>query len=144
MPANIIQLVAACLALVLLVLVVAVAMFVARLRELRAKRIHPQAVSTAAKMAARLENTQPADNFRNLFELPVLFYALVAIAIATRHVPDWLVLGAWLFVLLRVLHSFIHCSYNRVTHRLVAFSLGFMLVIGLWLAFFLTLPRGPV
>jgi hypothetical protein len=56
-------------------------MLFTRVKEMRSKRIHPQAASTSTKMAARLENIQPADNFRNLFEVPVLFYALAAIAL---------------------------------------------------------------
>jgi hypothetical protein len=91
-------------------------------------------------MAARLENVQAADNFRNLFEVPVLFYALAAVALATSHVPGWLVSGAWLFVVLRILHSLIHCTYNRVMHRLAVFLISFALLVGLWVAFFLTLP----
>ena len=42
-------------------------------------------------MAARLENVQGADNFRNLFEVPVQFYALAAIALATQQTPGWLI-----------------------------------------------------
>jgi hypothetical protein len=94
-------------------------------------------------MSARLENVQAADNFRNLFEVPVLFYALGAVALAAHHVPSWLVVGAWIFVALRVVHSFIHCTYNRVMHRLAAFLASFGLLVALWVSYFLSLP-GPV
>jgi hypothetical protein len=135
MPANHLHLLAATLVLVLLTFAVAVAMFFARFGEMRRKRLHPQAVATSAAMAARLEHTAPADNFRNLFEVPVLFYALVAAALAVGVVPPWLVVGAWAFVALRVLHSLVHCSYNRVLHRAVVFLAGYLLVLGLWTAF---------
>ncbi len=135
-------LVAPTLAMVLLTCVVGAYLLYSRVTEMRAKRIHPQAAANSLQMAARLENVQPADNFRNLFEVPVLFYALVAIALATQHVPPWLVSGAWAFVALRVLHSAIHCTYNKVMHRLAAFMGGFALLVGLWVAFFLTLPAG--
>ncbi len=49
--------------------------------------------------------------------------------------------GAWGFVGLRVVHSAIHCTYNRVFHRLPVFAASFVLLVGLWVAFFLTLPR---
>jgi hypothetical protein len=109
--------------------------------EMRAKRIHPQAAATSVKLAARLENIQAADNFRNLFETPVLFYALVATALATSHVPGWLAQGAWIYVALRVAHSVIHCTYNKVYHRLAAFASSFALVVGLWSAFVLSFAR---
>ena len=117
MSPNAYQIVAACLALVLLAFLVGARLLYTRVQEMRRKRIHPQAVATSVKMTARLENIQPADNFRNLFEVPVLFFALAAVALAISHTPGWLVHGAWLYVGLRALHSLIHCSYNRVAHR---------------------------
>ncbi len=145
MPANAILIVAACFALVLLTFAVAMRMLAARVAEMRAKRIHPQAVATSAQIAARLENSQAADNFRNLFETPVLFYALSAVALATGHTPDWLVYGAWLYVALRALHSWIQCSYNKVMHRFRAYLAGFALLVVLWISFFVTLlARGPL
>lgn len=140
MANNASALLGACLALVLLVAAVGARLLFTRVREMRKKRIHPQAAATSVAMAARLEDVQAADNFRNLFEAPVLFYALVAVALATHHVPGWLVLGAWAFVALRYLHSWIHCTYNRVMHRLAAFLTGLALLVVLWVAFVLTLP----
>jgi hypothetical protein len=106
---------------------------------MRAKRLHPQKIATSAQLAGRLDDIQASDNFRNLFEVPVLFYALVAIAIGTDHTPDWLAVGAWLFVALRVIHSLIHCTYNNVMHRLAAFLASFGLLVALWIAFVVTL-----
>jgi hypothetical protein len=139
MPANHIQLIAACLAMVLLVAAVGAAMLFARVRDMRRKRIDPQALATSSSMAEHLENVQAADNFRNLFEVPVLFFALAAIALATGHVPEWLVFGAWLYVALRVLHSLIHCTYNKVYHRLTVFLASFILLVVMWVAFFVSL-----
>lgn len=126
-------------AMVLLSALVAVRLLVVRTREMRRKRVHPQAASTSIQMAARLEDVQAADNFRNLFEVPVLFYALVATALATAHTPGWLVAGAWVFVGLRVAHSVIHCTYNTVMHRFTVFMLGFAVVVGLWTALMISL-----
>jgi hypothetical protein len=140
MPDNAVHLIAAQLALVLLTFGVGVRLLFSRVQEMRAKRIHPQAASTSVQMAARLENVQAADNFRNLLEVPVLFYSLGAVALATNQTPAWLVVGAWVFVALRVVHSLIHCTYNRVMHRLAAFAGSFVLLVTLWVSFFLSLP----
>ena len=139
MSSSTLSLATSALALVLLTALVGVRLLYCRVREMRLKRIHPQATATSVQMAKRLEDVQAADNFKNLFEVPVLFYALVATALAIGHTPSWLVAGAWLFVLLRVMHSFIHCTYNRVFHRLAAFLSSFGLVVGLWVAFILAL-----
>ena len=49
-----------------------------RLGEMRSRRIHPQQVATSKQMGETMQNVQSADHFRNLFEVPVLFYALCA------------------------------------------------------------------
>ena len=139
MSANSLHLVAALLALVVLTFLVGGLVLFSRVQESRQKRIHPQAVSTSVKMAARLENVQASDNFKNLFEVPVLFYALGSVALATNHIPLWLGYGAWAFVASRMVHTFIHCTYNKVVHRLAAFLCGFLLLVTLWVSFFFSL-----
>lgn len=140
MPTNAVLLIAALFCLVLFTWLVGVFLLFARVQEIQKKGINPQAASTSVTMAIYLENVQAADNFRNLFEVPVLFYTLGAVALATHHIPGWLVPGAWLFVALRVLHTGIHCTYNKVVHRLGVFLSGFGLLVGLWIAFFVSLP----
>ena len=142
MTPNGFNLLLATLGMVLLTLAVGVLMLYSRVREMRQKRLHPQKAATSRTMAANLENVRAADNFRNLFETPVLFYALVACAIAASYVPPWLVIGAWCYFGLRVAHSLIHTTYNNVLHRLVVFAASFVLLVGLWLVFVLTFPKG--
>ena len=141
MTPNAFYLLLAALALVLLTAAVGLRMLYCRVQEMRQKRLHPQKAATSKLMAANLEDVQAADNFRNLFETPVLFYALVACAVAAAYVPPWLVIGAWCYFGLRVVHTIIHCTYNNVMHRLAVFAIGFVLLLGLWIAFVLTLPN---
>ncbi|MFO1507519.1 MAG: MAPEG family protein [Lysobacterales bacterium] len=118
------------LAMVALTFVVWIRMYVMRIAQMKRDRIHPQAIATSAQATARLTDSRAADNFRNLFELPVLFYlALVVAAVCGLETLPVLVL-AWLFVVLRVAHSWIHCTYNKVMHRFSAYLAG---GIALWL-----------
>jgi hypothetical protein len=119
-------------ALVLLTMLVWVRMYVVRIGEMRRLRIHPQSIDTSAKAAQRLVDTRAADNLRNLFELPVLFYAAIGIALATGIGDAVTLTLAWLFVLLRYAHSIIHCGYNRVMHRFVAYCGGAVVLWSLW------------
>lgn len=128
----------ASLAQVLLVFIVGAYMLRCRVREMREKHIHPQETATSLQMASQLQNVQAADNFRNLFEVPVLFYALIATSTSLQHTPLWLVFGAWVFVGSRYLHSYIHCTYNRVMHRFPVFGLGLLLILALWVGFVVT------
>lgn len=119
-------------AMVALTFVVLMTMYRRRVAQMKRERIHPQAVATSAQSAAMLTDSGPADNFRNLFELPVLFYfALVVCAITGLHDTATLAL-AWAFVAARVLHSVIQCSYNKVMHRFRAYLLGAAILLALW------------
>ncbi len=120
-------------AMILLTFVVMLRMARSRFAESREKRIHPQAVATSAQMAAKFEDTRAADNFRNLFELPVLFYAALGVAHATGQTGILVLALAWSFVALRVLHSLIHCTYNKVMHRFRAFLAGATVLLALWI-----------
>ena len=97
-----------------------------------ARRIHPQSVALSGQRTERLQDSRASDNYNNLFELPVLFYLLCAVAIGTVHVPAWLPALAWLFVLTRIAHSFIQCTYNKVMHRFAAFLGGVFLLMAMW------------
>ena len=120
------------LGMVALTICVWLRMYASRIGEMKRERIHPQAVATSAQMAARLSDTRAADNFRNLFELPVLFYLALVVAAITAQVTTLVLVLAWLFVASRVLHSVIHCGYNKVMHRFKAYLLGGVVLWVLW------------
>lgn len=123
---------AACLAMVALTFVVGLHMFRIRVGEMMARRIHPQSVALSGQRAQRLVDSRASDNFNHLFEVPVLFYLLCAVAIGSGHIPAWLPALAWLFVLSRVVHSAIQCTYNRVMHRFAVFLGSFLLLLVMW------------
>src|ERR1043166_5553549 len=67
--------------------------------------------------------TQIANCYRNQFELPVLFYALIALALPLRHADLFIVLMSWVFVVTRFVHAGIFVTSNNVRQRgLVWFS----------------------
>lgn len=124
--------------MVLVTALVWVKLYVDRLGEMRARRIAPQQLASARASANELENTAAADNFRNLFEVPALFYLLcIALAVTALTTPEF-VAAAWVYVALRALHSLIHLSYNRVVHRFLVYAASTLLLFGMWAAFFLT------
>ena len=120
------------LAMVALTIVVWLRMYFTRIAQMKRERIHPQTVALSAQVAAKLTDSQAADNFRNLFELPVLFYLALVMAATTAQVNFATLTLAWLFVLLRVVHSAIHCGYNKVIHRFYVYFVGGMVLWGLW------------
>ena len=80
-----------------------------------------------------------ANNYQNQFELPVLFYALMALLIATGLADGVSLVLAWAFVASRLVHSFIHVGTNNVVHRLYAFAASLAVLAAMWLWFALRL-----
>ncbi|HMB57322.1 MAG TPA: MAPEG family protein [Arenimonas sp.] len=119
-------------AMALLTCFVWVRIFIVRIPEMRRRRIHPQAVAQSAQRDAIFEDTRASDNFKNLFELPVLFYLALFVAHASGQVGSLVVALAWIFVLLRWIHSLIQCTYNRVMHRFQVYLLGGVVLWLLW------------
>ncbi|QTD44529.1 MAPEG family protein [Ottowia testudinis] len=115
----------ACIALMLLTFGVGLLMLRRRVQQMRAGRIRPQSLALSAARAALLKDSRASDNYNHLFELPVIFYALCTLALALRWVPVWLPWCAWLFVALRVAHSAVQVSHNRVMQRFRLFMAGF-------------------
>ena len=68
-------------------------------------------------------------NYRNLLELPVVFYVTCFSLIALGAVSDYAVNLAWAYVIVRVIHSIIHIGYNNVTHRFLAFAVSFVCLL---------------
>src|SRR5687768_15158207 len=88
-----------------------------RIAEIRARRIHPQQLATSKQSADTLQNVTASDNFRNLFEAPVLFYALCGYLAITQLTTMLLLACAWGYVLLRAAHTFVHLTSNKVIRR---------------------------
>lgn len=122
------------IALVLLTAIVWVRLYIVRIGEIRQRRIDPQSLATSASAGQALQRVQASDNFKNLFEVPVLFYALCALLASAQDVSAFFVVGAWVYVALRCIHSFIHLTYNRVMHRFAVYVLSTVVLLTLWAA----------
>ena len=109
-----------------------IALYARRIHYFKSHRVHPQKVDTPQKVEAAIpdEIQYPAHNFKNLFELPVLFYFLCLYLFASGNVHAWYVYGAWTFVGLRAIHSLVQCTTNIVMRRFVVYMAG---AIVLWL-----------
>lgn len=76
---------------------------------------------------------QIANAYANQFELPVLFYVLVVLALVLRKADLVLIAGSWLFVVSRCVHAFIHATSNDVLARFRAFVIGVFTLAGMWI-----------
>lgn len=71
-------------------------------------------------------------NFDNLLQTPVLFYALGILLITLQQVEPWYVTMAWVYVAARMVHSIIHISYNRVLDRFIVFAFSVLVLGVMW------------
>jgi hypothetical protein len=118
-------------AMMLLTLLVWVYMYIRRIRFLTKSNISPKdlAVPGALAQLSPAAVSNPSDNLKNLFEIPVLFYALVLYLFVNHQVDAAYVGAAWIFVAFRVLHSAVHCTFNLVMLR---FYLYLIATLAIW------------
>ena len=116
--------------MMLLTAIVWAYMYTRRLTYIRANRIPPQELTTPERAARLLPEpvALPANNLRNLLELPVLFYALCLYLYVTGTADGLYVIAAWGFVALRAVHSIVHCTVNIVVLRFLAYFTASLLL----------------
>ena len=79
--------------------------------------------------------TQISNAYDSQFQLPVLFYALVPLALITRKADLLFVVLSWSFVATRLAHAAIHTTSNNVQQRFMAFLAGAVVLLIMWIVF---------
>ena len=79
--------------------------------------------------------TQIANCYRNQFELPVLFYALIALALPLRHADFFIVLMSWVFVVTRFAHAGIFVTSNDLGQRSSIWLASVLVLLAMWIYF---------
>lgn len=121
------------LAMVFLTFAVWVFMYVLRITEIKTRQIDPQDLRDRADSQRLLTTSAAAsNNLKNLFEMPVLFYLAVMVAMLLLIQDVLLVRLAWGFVILRIVHSLVHCTYNRVMHRFSVYLVSCLFLLFMW------------
>ena len=78
---------------------------------------------------------QASNCFDSQFQIPLLFYVLVILAWITKQADLIFVVMAWVFVLLRLVHAYIHTTSNHVPTRFNAFAVGVLVLLVMWIIF---------
>lgn len=82
------------------------------------------------------KQTQQVNNaFHSQFELPVLFYVLVVLALITRQADLLFVILSWVFVVLRVVHAYIMVTTNYVPRRAQVHFVAMIVLVLMWAIF---------
>ena len=117
-------------ATMLLTLLVWVYMYIRRIGFITRNKIDPKdlAVPGALAQFSPPEVANPSDNLKNLFEIPVIFYALALYLFVTNQVDTAYLTAAWIFVAFRALHSVVHCTVNVVMLRFYLYLISTLAV----------------
>ena len=91
------------------------------------------------------DRAQWASNaYSNQFELPVLFFALVPLAILTRKADALFVLMSWIFVAARFVQAAAYVTTNTLALRFPAFLAGAVALIAMWIVFAARILSAPL
>lgn len=119
------------LALVAWTLVMWIWMYATRIPAMKQAGIDPQEAAYPGTWAHRLRPgvRSVADNYNHLHEQPTIFYALMFFAAVTGGGDGTALVLAWVYVVLRVVHSLVQATSNRVMVRFSVFSLATLVLM---------------
>jgi hypothetical protein len=130
-------------ALVALIFVVWFVLFVQRLGHIRRNPPRREDFATGSAALAYFEPVEmPANNLRNLFEMPVLYFALVPLLLVTGQAGIVQIALAWAYVVLRALHSWIHVAARNVPRRFFVYLASCAVLSAMWIGFAVELLAG--
>jgi len=75
---------------------------------------------------------QYENSYLSQFELPVLFFVLMILLLITRQADIIQVTLAWIFVVSRIAHAYIHLTSNNVNIRGPLFGIGLFVLTIMW------------
>ena len=77
-------------------------------------------------MPAWVERT--SDNYNHLFEQPVAFYAVTLSIALINNIDPLMVQLAWAFTIIRIVHSLVQLTVNKVLLRFFIFATGWFVI----------------
>jgi len=119
--------------LLLLVFVVSFRFLFLNVMAARKREVKPVVYQTFSAPKMPEKNLLAMNNVSNLFEMPVFFYVAAAFLYMSDSVDLLYLILAWAFVLVRIVHSGIHVTYNHVMHRLTAFMIANFILLAIWI-----------
>ena len=108
-------------------------MYKERIPAMQKYKVQPEpsiSASTLEKMLPR-EVQWPAENYNHLHEQPTFFVSVILTLTYLGARDDLTVYGAWTYVALRIAHSIVQASVNKIPVRFGLFGLSSLTLFGL-------------
>lgn len=119
-------------AMVVLTFVVLVSLFRTRVRFVREGKLDASYFKTYQEGAEPEAAAQLSRHFTNLFEAPVLFYVACLAAMVVGQSSMLLTSLAWLYVVLRCAHAYVHTGSNTLNYRIAAYFSSWVVLLLMW------------
>ncbi|MDJ0760867.1 MAG: MAPEG family protein [Woeseiaceae bacterium] len=127
------QLVYPMAAMVLLTAVVAIRTVIGRVSAVKRGDVDARYYKTFQGEAGEPRKmAQHTRHFVNLFENPVLFYAACITAMVVGQGTGLLLWLAWVFVVCRVAHAFVHLGTNSIPPRMYTYGASWIVLVAMW------------
>ena len=120
------------LALITWTMIIWVWMYALRIPAMQKAQLDPQdAAHPGALNVLPAQVRQVADNYNHLHEQPTVFYALAFYCVLAGTGDQLNITLAWVYVGLRVLHSLVQCTVNKVALRFSVFALSSLVLVAI-------------
>ncbi len=120
-------------AMVLLTAIVLVILFRSRVRAVREGAVSTRYFRTYQGEAEPEYSAKPSRQFTNLFEAPTLFYVVCLAAMIMHFTGAIMQLLAWLYVVARYAHAYVHLGPNRLKMRIPVYFVGWLILLTMWI-----------
>ena len=119
--------------MVLLTFSVVVALFRNRVRAVSEGKVSPFFYKTYQGESEPESSLKLSQHFVNLFETPVLFYVACLAAMIVGLDSIIFIVLAWVFVLLRGIHAYVHLGSNKLKKRIAAYFTSWIVLLLMWI-----------
>jgi hypothetical protein len=120
-------------AMVALTATVLLILFRSRVRAVRLGQVSPEYFRLYRGEAEPESSVKASRHFINLFEAPTLFYVACLAAMATGDTGILAIVVAWLYVIARIVHAWVHLGSNRLQARIRIYFTSWFLLMVLWI-----------
>jgi len=108
-------------------------LFYTRVRAVRAGKIQMKYFRTYNEGQSTEAELKASHHFINLFEVPVLFYTAICLALLFSVETKGMEIAAWIFVAARLAHAYFHIGPNRLYPRMISFFTGVFSSMAMWI-----------
>ena len=118
--------------MVVLTAIVLVALFRSRVQAVRNGEVSGVYFKTYQGGTEPDSSIKLSQHFVNIFEAPTLFYVACLAAMIIGETSMAFQLLAWLYVILRAVHAYIHTGSNKLRKRIAAYFTSWIVLFLMW------------